>query len=221
MSKEFDFQWKQLATDKTEFNINRINEFLKTTKLPRQFFKNKRCLDVGCGNGRYTYAMMTLGADVTSFDISEEAIKVCKTINEKAYVFDISKLKENRIYDFVFCWGVLHHTRNPRENFSKVASQVKKDGMLHIMVYNKKYQYPYEEGRAKWNKWTDQERLDYCKAKAKELKQDVHGWYDALNPKYNFSYLPKEIKKWFEEENFKKIRLTQKANINIQGYFRK
>ncbi|MCK4348727.1 MAG: hypothetical protein KAW47_08930, partial [Thermoplasmatales archaeon] len=108
----------------------------------------------------------------------------------------------------------------PRQSFTKIASQVRNGGLLHVMVYNKKYQYPYEEGRAKWNEWSNQEKLEYCRAKVSKVGGDIHGWWDALNPTYNFSYLPKEIKKWFEEENFKKIRLTKRANINMQGYFK-
>ena len=40
--------------------------------------------------------------------------------------------------------GVLKHNRNTREAFSKVSSQVKKGGMLHIMVYDKKYDHEYD-----------------------------------------------------------------------------
>ena len=66
------------------------------------FIKNKICLDAGCGPGRWTYAMQQLGAkEVTSFDISSEAIKKCKVINSDAYVQDILELKQNNFYDFV------------------------------------------------------------------------------------------------------------------------
>lgn len=219
MSRNFDYQWKQLPSNKIEFNENRIKELLKLTKLPKKFFKGKKCLDAGCGNGRYTYAMKMLGGDVTSFDVSEEAIKICETVNPNAYVFDIANLNEKRRFDFVFCWGVLHHTQNPRQSFSKVASQVANGGVLHVMVYHKDYQYPYEEGRTRWSEWSTQEKMDYCNKKTMDFG-DFHGWWDALNPRYNFSYAPKQIKKWFQEENFKRIRLTQKANINMQGYFK-
>ena len=219
-SRDFDYQWKQLPSNEIEFNEGRIKELLKLTKLSKKFFKGKKCLDAGCGSGRYTYAMKMLGADVTSFDISEEAIKICKTVNPNAYVFDIANLSEKRIFDFVFCWGVLHHTQNPRQSFSKVVSQVANEGLLHVMVYHKRYQYLYEEGRSGWNKWSTEERLEYCRVKVSKFGGDIHGWWDAHNPEYNFSYVPKQIKDWFKEENFRKIRLTKKANINMQGYFK-
>lgn len=67
-------------------------------------------------------------------------------------------LKHNPIYDFVLCWGVLHHLQEPRRAFSKVASQVKKNnGILHVMLYHNDTQRVYEEGRKfglvyLWNK---------------------------------------------------------------------
>ena len=104
----------------------------------KNFFYDKVCLDAGCGPGRWTYSMQQLGAkNVDSFDVSDEAVKRCMEINPDAYVGSIFDLKPNPVYDFVLSWGVLHHNKNTREAFSKVASQVKKDGMLHIMVYNK------------------------------------------------------------------------------------
>jgi hypothetical protein len=34
------------------------------------------------------------------------------------------------------------------------------------------------------------------------------------NPQYNWSYIPKEIKRWFEEEGFKRVKLTKKYMFN-------
>ena len=100
---EFDYQWKNLPSEDIEYNDVRINEFLSFTKLkPEQSIQGKNCLDAGCGIGRYTYAMQKLGANkVNSLDISSEAIKKCKEINPSAYVFNITNLMPNPIYDFV------------------------------------------------------------------------------------------------------------------------
>jgi len=221
--RDFDYQWRSLPDKKIEYNKERIEEFLKFTKVnSKETIYDKICLDAGCGIGRYSYAMLKLGPKkVDSFDESEEAIKKCRTINPNAKVFDIMNLKPNPVYDFVLCWGVLHHTNDPRKAFTKVTSQVKKNGgILHIMVYHKDMQKPYEEGRKIWKTLSQDERLKYCEKMIKTLGWGtIHGWYDALNPRYNFSYTEDEIKKWFEEEGFYKIKLTQKYNINMQGMF--
>ena len=46
-----------------------------------------------------------------------------------------------------------------------------------------------------------------CKNKAKNEGGDIHGWFDAFNPKFNWSHSADEVEQWFEEEGFKNIKL--------------
>jgi 2-polyprenyl-3-methyl-5-hydroxy-6-metoxy-1,4-benzoquinol methylase len=225
---EFDYQWANLPSVNTEHTTARISEFLDLVKLPREFFKGKRCLDAGCGNGRWTYAMQMLRADVDSFDISPEAVEQCRKVNPRAEVYNILDLDlvcnpfspTQRWYDFVLCWGVLHHLENPELGFMRVANLVKHGGTLHVMVYHKKTQKVYEKGRSQWAGWSNEVRLAYCRTMAGYHGGDIHGWWDAFNPTYNWSYDPKEVKTWFETYDFKKIKLTHKYSINMRGVYR-
>jgi 2-polyprenyl-3-methyl-5-hydroxy-6-metoxy-1,4-benzoquinol methylase len=216
---EFDFQWKNLPSPTVEHADPRIDEFLNLTKFPRSFFLDKSCLDAGCGNGRWTWVMKELGARVTSFDISPAAVEACQRANQEAYVADIYALTENRIFDFVLSWGVLHHLPDPELGFRKVASQVKNGGTLHVMVYHKDTQKPYEEGRRAWPNLTASKRKAYCERMVRKHGGDVFGWWDALNPTYNYSYSPSEIEQWFETEGFTHVTLTQEYNINMRGIY--
>jgi 2-polyprenyl-3-methyl-5-hydroxy-6-metoxy-1,4-benzoquinol methylase len=214
---EFDYQWENLDDFYLEYNEDRINELLKFSQIEASFFKGKKCLDAGCGVGRYTYALMKLGAEVKSFDASEKAITACKKINSDAYVLDINSLKPNPVYDFVLCWGVLHHLPNPREGFRKVVSQVKPGGIVHIMVYHKDTQKIYYPGRKIWRFLPDSLKFMYIKIMIAGFGGTVHGWWDALNPNYNYSFDESEVFDWFEEEGFRDITLTEKYNINMKG----
>ena len=238
---DFDKQWKDVVGEKEfliynknrfDFNNKRIKEFLNNTGLKSwfkkdSFIKNKICLDAGCGPGRWTYAMQQLGAKkVDSFDISSEAIKKCKLINPNAQVQDIWDLKQKNFYNFVLSWGVLHHTKNTREAFSKICSQVKKGGMLHIMVYNKENDWAYDGYRGdtcvskheEWEKLSFNEQIEMCKNKVKSSGGDVLGWFDAFNPKFNWSHSADEVRQWFEDEGFTNIKLRMvKQNINMNG----
>ena len=240
---DFDEQWANFMdkehlishNKQYDFTDKRVKEFLGFTGIKSwyqkdSFIKGKICLDAGCGPGRWTYAMQRLGAArVDSFDISPEAIKRCKEINPNAYVFDIWDLKPNPVYDFVLSWGVLHHTKDTRAAFSKVASQVKNGGMLHIMVYNKVNDGPYDgfrgdtcmEKHKVWVKMTMEEKISLCKEKIKNYGSDIHGWFDAFNPEFNWSFTTDEVKKWFEEEGFKDIKFKEKPNINMNGILQK
>jgi 2-polyprenyl-3-methyl-5-hydroxy-6-metoxy-1,4-benzoquinol methylase len=220
MTSEFDYQWANLPSANTEHTTARISEFIQLLKLPPDFFRRKRCLDAGCGNGRWTYAMQMLGADVDSFDISPAAVEQCRKVNPKAEVKSIMHLVGGRAYDFVLCWGVLHHLGSPEIGFSNVAGLVRPGGTLHVMVYHKKTQKVYEKGRSQWAGWSNEVRLAYCRTMAGYHGGDVHGWWDAFNPTYNWSYTPREVKAWFETYGFKDIKMTQKYSINMRGVYR-
>ena len=43
---------------------------------------------------------------------------------------------------------------------------------------------------------------------------DVHGWFDAFNPEVNLSFTPEDVKEWFKEERFDKIKLRMKSHFN-------
>lgn len=236
---DFDEQWANFMKEENltahkgqyDFTDKRVEEFLKFTGIKPwykkdSFIKDKKCLDAGCGPGRWTYAMQRLGAvKVDSFDISPEAIKRCKEINPNAYVFDILDLKPNPAYDFVLSWGVLHHTKDTRTAFSKVVSQVKKGGMLHVMIYNKVNDKYYDGFRGDacvekhkiWVEMTMEEKIALCKEKVRTVGSDIHGWFDAFNPEFNWSHSTDEVKKWFEEEGFTDIKFKEKPNINMNG----
>lgn len=237
---DFDEQWRDMMDEEFltknknqyDFNKKRIKEFLQLTGIKPLFkkesrIKDKICLDAGCGPGRWTFAMMQLGAKrVDSIDVSSEACKKCKEINPNTSQRNILELEPNPIYDFVLSWGVLHHTENTKLAFKKVASQVTKGGMLHVMIYNKDNDWAYDgfrgskclEMHKKWNKMTFEEKIKLCKEKVKTSGGDVHGWFDAFNPKYNWSHSADEVKKWFENEGFSDIKLRMiKQNINMNG----
>ena len=216
MKAEFDYQWGNLPTTLIDYTPARVNELLNFTGLPREFFKGKIALDAGCGNGRYTYAMMELGAKVMSIDISEEAIKKCSQINEWSMQTSIMELGAIPFFDFILSWGVLHHTENPHEGFVKLVSVLKPGGTLHLMLYNKKGQGRYTKLREQFKALDEAGRLKMAQGLAKK-PEHVHGWYDALNPEYNYGYDPLEIYGWFKDIGFTDIKLVKEHNINING----
>lgn len=214
---EFDYQWVELPDPNLEYTESRILELLDYAGLKREFFSGKSCLDAGCGTGRWTWAMLQMGSHVDSFDISEAAVKSCRKVNPEAYVFDLMDLTPSNRYDFVLCWGVLHHLPSPIEGFRKVASQVKQGGFLHVMVYHTDTQKIYEPVRRIWKDLSQEERLAYCRKYASEKGGTIHGWWDAFNPRFNWGLHQNDVRDWFKKTGFDDIRLIKKYNINMIG----
>lgn len=93
-----------------------------------RWFKGKKCLDAGCGGGRYAIAMAKLGAEkVIGCDIStggladahRRAADLPNIEFEKASVLELPYTDES--FDFVCCSGVLHHTKDPAKGLSELT----------------------------------------------------------------------------------------------------
>ncbi len=77
-------------------------------------FKGKRVLDVGCGNGWFSYWAKIKGALVDAIDPSEEQIKEAKSIDKNNSINFINIGAENindlkNVYDLIFFFNSLHH----------------------------------------------------------------------------------------------------------------
>ena len=224
-ASEFDYQWRNLPDPALEYSVARVDELLKMTGLEGEWFKGKLCLDAGCGNGRYTWAMMQMGAQVDSIDTSPTAVQKTRKINQRntnlESIFQLSDLPK---YDLVWSYGVIHHTPLPEIAFEFLTQTVRPGGYLFVMVYHKDTQRQYEALRVVFRHLPERMRLPFVQALVKflnwrrpENNNTVHGWWDALNPKYNYGFQPQEIREWFKEEGFEAVTMTQELNICMIG----
>ena len=109
-------------------------------------------LDIGCGSGIHSHAAVKLGARrVMSFDYDPNSVAAARFLWEKAgsppnwTIAQGDALDENYIaslgkWNFVYSWGVLHHTgdmwRAVRNAFSTVAD----GGLFYLALYSKDVQ---------------------------------------------------------------------------------
>lgn len=77
-------------------------------KFQIDHFRGKRCLDIGCGAGRWTRTLITLGATVKSVDLLEHGLQSTRRFNqdvEKLNLFDIITRRPDlhEAFDFTLC----------------------------------------------------------------------------------------------------------------------
>ena len=118
--------------------------------LAREFKKfvgyNKKVLEIGCGTGQLSI-FFSIGNNNSLFalDATMESLKIAKNFSEKNYVNNIKFIHadifddvfRNNYFDFIWCNGVLHHTKKPYESFSIISKYLKKNGFILIGLYNK------------------------------------------------------------------------------------
>lgn len=137
---QFNLNWKYFnGIEKSKFE--EAYELLKTrferNNLNFDLIKNKKVLDLGCGSGRYSYALKKLGAkEVTGVDIDTDFAKNAGIEGINFIEGSVDKIPfEDNSFDFVFCNGVLHHTNHIKEGIKEISRVLKKNGYAWIYVY--------------------------------------------------------------------------------------
>lgn len=106
--------------------------------------KGKTALDIGCGSGRYTFALGKLGCkSVVGVDYGQRGLNVAREIVKKSNIQNISFKKadvlelpfEDESFDFVLCHGVLHHTENMEKGLYEMVRIAKKRATIWLYLY--------------------------------------------------------------------------------------
>ena len=141
----FDFEHRRFERARyLRITPQLVGDWLADVRMPREYFKGLTVLDAGCGTGRWTYAMASLGARVVAVDLSDAAVEQTRRITRgvgeveviQASLFALPFRPEQ--FDFVVSWGVLHHTMETQQGFRAIAPLVRPGGHLHVMVYERR-----------------------------------------------------------------------------------
>ena len=141
---DFGFQWTQLYDDYRKDRYKHLEQFLRLGFNPESL-EGKSCLDVGCGLGRLSEICLSRASYVFGVDMSSAITEAARVIRSDKFIpiqasADQMPLKKNS-FDFVYCWGVLHHTQNPANTLKELWRVLKPGGTLAIWVYERNEWY--------------------------------------------------------------------------------
>ena len=116
-----------------------INRF-KNSKVPLHV------LEVGCGTGQLSiYFSIGTNNEVVGLDPTIESLVLAKNFSEKNNISNIKLVNadifddvlNDNYFDFIWCNGVLHHTKAPYGAFKILIKSLKINGYVLIGLYNK------------------------------------------------------------------------------------
>ena len=136
----FGFEWTLFP------NVNNEKELYYRTrdryKIDLDELKDKVILDAGCGCGDESKFFLDHGAKVVSVDLSDAievaARKLSSYKNSICFKADITNLPfDDEFFDFVYCEGVIQHTRSSSKTIEELVRVLKKGGHITAWHYTK------------------------------------------------------------------------------------
>ena len=161
--KEIDFKSRDFfeISDRQLFEWNKPlhNQTGPFGKIfPYQKFRGNDVLEIGCGMGCMAMLWAERGAIITATDLNPVSIEQTRhrfelygikgTIKQE----DANSLSfKDKSFDYVYSWGVLHHSPEIERSISELFRVLKPEGEFGIMIYNRhsilyRYIIKYLEG---------------------------------------------------------------------------
>jgi SAM-dependent methyltransferase len=137
-----DFIQKNFGEEKVEISKHHILKFMR-----REDMADLTVLDIGCGSGLHSLAMLRAGAvRVHGFDYDPTSVRATRFIQarvgnppnwmvEQGSVLDDAYMNSLPLFDLVYSWGVLHHTGDVWHAIRNAANRVKPGGLFYVALY--------------------------------------------------------------------------------------
>jgi len=107
--------------------------------------RGKRVLEVGVGPATDFVRFARAGARLTGVDFTEHAVRLARRrlelegLEADLRIADAERLPfEDAAFDFVFSWGVVHHTESPDAAMREILRVTRPGGEVCVMVYHRR-----------------------------------------------------------------------------------
>ena len=202
---------------KDEDNKQTILEKGNKNFLAAQFKKfigyKKNVLEAGCGTGQLSiYFSIGTNNNVVALDPTIQSLNLAKKFTDNNSISNIHFLNADifddvltdQYFDFIWCNGVLHHTKDPYGAFKILIKSLKSKGYVLIGLYNK-YGRLRTVVRRYLYKIFGKKFLEKIDPTLKNLKLDENEKNAWIRDQYihpiESLHTIDEVLKWFDENN--------------------
>jgi SAM-dependent methyltransferase len=112
--------------------------------IPFDELAGKDVLEVGCGTGVHARLLAEAGANVTAIDLTPTAVELTRRRLElHGLAADVREADAQELpfadasFDFVWSWGVVHHSADTERVLAEIARVLRPGGRLALMVYHR------------------------------------------------------------------------------------
>jgi 2-polyprenyl-6-hydroxyphenyl methylase/3-demethylubiquinone-9 3-methyltransferase len=128
-----------------QFICQNLVEHFKLKQGQRDYLKDLKILDIGCGGGLLSEPLARLGADVTGIDAAQKNIKTAMVHAQKQGLkidyqyIDVEKLAQiyEGCFDVVLNMEVIEHVADVDVFLEASAKLVKKNGLMFVATINR------------------------------------------------------------------------------------
>jgi ubiquinone/menaquinone biosynthesis C-methylase UbiE len=121
--------------------------------IPYEDLNKMNVLEIGIGNGSHAGLLSKFSKNYTGIDLTEYAVKMTKKrlslLNQTSNILQMDAeridLPDSSI-DFIWSWGVIHHTSNTLNVIKEIKRILKPEGQAIIMVYHRSWWSYYFTG---------------------------------------------------------------------------
>jgi SAM-dependent methyltransferase len=126
--------------------IDKGNKNLLAKEFKKFIGNNKSFLEVGCGTGQLSiYLAIGTNNEIIALDPTIESLNLAKNFSKQNNILNIKfinadifdEVLSKNYFDFIWCNGVLHHTKNPYKAFEITVQSLKNNGYILVGLYNK------------------------------------------------------------------------------------
>ncbi len=190
--------WEQFVSP---YDTNRRVEVLVEDFLGEKAIVGKKCLDVGCGLGYFSQALLKYKpSNLCACDLSPKLVqKLSRRLPDidcfVANLLELSTVLQGKMFDVVVCSDVIEHTSNPKLATKQLMEIVAAGGLLSVSVPNQRW------------RWL------LSLAQALGLRSKYQGYENWVRPG--------QLKTWIEEEGFEILRLEGVHTIPFKFFPKK